>query len=62
MLDEVDVSCPYCGAGFTTLIDCSAGDQQYVEDCQVCCAPIEFSIRTTPDLQLLDYELRRGDD
>lgn len=38
------VSCPYCGEVFETAVDSSAGAQRYVEDCQVCCAPIEFRL------------------
>jgi hypothetical protein len=44
MLEEYDILCPYCGEVFTTTVDLSAGDQQYIEDCQVCCNPIVFSI------------------
>ena len=43
-LDEVRVSCPYCGAGFVALIDSSIQQQQYVEDCRACCAPIDFHV------------------
>jgi hypothetical protein len=38
------VHCPYCGEPFETLIDLSAGSSSYVEDCQVCCQPIEFKV------------------
>ncbi len=38
------VHCPYCGEPFETLLDLSAGSQAYVEDCQVCCQPIEFRV------------------
>jgi len=40
MLDWLPVSCPWCGECFETAVDASAGAQQYVEDCQVCCRPI----------------------
>lgn len=40
MLDAVAVSCPYCGEALEILVDPSAGDQQYTEDCQVCCQPM----------------------
>ncbi len=43
-IETVAVTCPYCGAGFETSIDLSAGDQSYYEDCAVCCAPIQFVI------------------
>ncbi len=44
-LTESTVRCPFCGEAVTILIDTSAGDQSYVEDCQVCCRPmnIDFS-------------------
>ncbi len=44
MLEEVMISCPYCGEAFTVLVDCSAGDQQYIEDCQVCCRPMVLAV------------------
>jgi hypothetical protein len=38
------VECPYCGESFETPIDTSSGSARYVEDCQICCQPIEFSL------------------
>ena len=38
------VQCPYCGESFETTIDLSSGATSYIEDCQVCCQPIEFSL------------------
>jgi Cysteine-rich CPXCG len=38
------VECPYCGESFETSIDTSAGSARYVEDCQICCQPIEFTL------------------
>ena len=32
--------CPHCGAEISMLLDPSAGEQAYVEDCEVCCRPI----------------------
>jgi len=37
------VDCPYCGERFETPVDLTAGSFSYVEDCQVCCRPIELS-------------------
>ncbi|HUO80637.1 MAG TPA: CPXCG motif-containing cysteine-rich protein [Steroidobacteraceae bacterium] len=37
------VDCPYCGERFETAVDLTAGSFSYVEDCQVCCRPIELS-------------------
>src|ERR1700690_2056272 len=38
------VQCPYCGEGFKTQLDTSFGSARHVEDCQICCQPIEFSL------------------
>ena len=46
MLEEISVSCPYCGETFETTVDLSAGDQNYIEDSYVCCRPIQFDVRT----------------
>jgi len=43
------VACPYCGETIDVLIDCSVPEQSYIEDCQVCCAPIVFDIRIGHD-------------
>ena len=39
----VTVQCPYCGESFETAVDGSAGSFRYIEDCQVCCQPIELA-------------------
>ena len=39
-LTEQAISCPYCGETITILVDDSLPEQEYVEDCQVCCRPI----------------------
>jgi len=39
-LEFVDIQCPYCGEVLEIGIDPSAEDQEYVEDCQVCCQPM----------------------
>ena len=62
MLTTRSVPCPYCGERFETTLDCSAGDQDYIEDCQVCCRPIVFAITTDSNGRLLTLEARREDD
>ena len=41
---ERKVRCPYCGELLWVLIDPSIQDQEYIEDCQVCCRPIVFDV------------------
>ena len=43
-------TCPSCGEEIVVPVDASAGeDQEYVEDCPVCCAPVQLSVRLDPD-------------
>ena len=39
----VTVDCPYCGERYQTPVDLTGGSFSYVEDCQICCRPIELS-------------------
>ena len=55
------VQCPYCGEPFETLVDLSAGSAHYIEDCQVCCQPIEMSLEVDDDGALVQLQARRGD-
>lgn len=55
------VNCPYCGEAFETSVDTTAGDCTYVEDCQVCCQPIEMQQRVGADGTLEELVTRRGD-
>jgi hypothetical protein len=38
------IGCPYCGETIEILVDQSLPDQEYVEDCQVCCRPIVLNV------------------
>ncbi|WP_373517810.1 CPXCG motif-containing cysteine-rich protein [Pricia sp.] len=35
--------CPYCWEEISMLVDSSIRKQTYVEDCEVCCNPIEVT-------------------
>jgi hypothetical protein len=35
--------CPYCWEDISMLLDTSVREQTYVEDCEVCCNPIEIT-------------------
>jgi hypothetical protein len=41
--DFVTVACPYCGESIELAVDASAGSATYVEDCPVCCHPMQVS-------------------
>ena len=58
MIEEPSVACPYCGETITVVVDTTAGDQRYVEDCFVCCQPIVLTIVTDDagELETVDAE------
>ncbi len=62
MLEAARIDCPYCGQAFELSIDCSAGGQQYVEDCPVCCQPADISTEVDTDGTLISVSARRGDE
>lgn len=43
-LEEVRIFCPYCGESINVLLNPEDVGQAYVEDCQVCCRPIEMTV------------------
>ena len=56
----VSVQCPHCGEAFETAVDLSAGSFRYVEDCQVCCQPIELAGEVDEDGVFLGATAGRG--
>lgn len=48
-LTEKPIGCPYCGEIITILVDSSLPEQEYVEDCQVCCRPMVLSVYVDAD-------------
>jgi hypothetical protein len=62
VVEEIEAECPYCGEAFETTVDCSAGDQAYIEDCPVCCRPIEFDIRVDGQGGLTSVQVRHQDE
>lgn len=37
--------CPYCWEDISILLDSSVSRQTYIEDCEICCNPIEISVQ-----------------
>lgn len=46
---ETFIHCPYCGESISVMIDDSVTDQQYTEDCQVCCRPMVMDVTVDLD-------------
>ena len=49
MVEDVVVDCPACGEPVVLAVDTTAGDEQdYVEDCPVCCRAMDVFVRCQP--------------
>lgn len=49
-LESVLIQCPYCWEMLDVSVDPSEPEQEYVEDCQVCCRPIVMHVVFDDDL------------
>jgi transcription elongation factor Elf1 len=54
---EHSFNCPYCGEEISMVLDLSVRRQTYVEDCEVCCKPIEVSY-SVEDGSLVSFDAR----
>jgi hypothetical protein len=59
MFDTIRIRCPFCGEAFEAVVDASAGDAEYVEDCPVCCRPIEMRLQVGHDGEVDGLEADR---
>ena len=44
IMEEYFFQCPYCWEQISMLFDSSIKHQIYIEDCEVCCNPIEIKV------------------
>lgn len=44
IMEEQFFQCPYCWQNVSILLDPSIADQTFIEDCEVCCQPIEIHV------------------
>lgn len=58
-LVERRIRCPFCSARMDVVLDLSAGSQSYVEDCAVCCQPMQITFETDND-ELLEIDIDRA--
>ena len=43
------VHCAFCAEPIELVVDLSAGDQEYLEDCSVCCRPLVVRVSVNDD-------------
>jgi len=54
--------CPYCGESNALLVDFSGGSrQEFVVDCEVCCAPIVIRLELRGD-EIISIDVQREND
>lgn len=53
------IECPYCGQAFELAIYTSAGSQQFITDCEVCCRPFEVFAECEAG-EIVSVEVRAG--
>jgi hypothetical protein len=61
MLPTIAVPCPYCGERVELMIDAGNDLQRYVEDCPVCCRPMEVTVAFDAGGELLVSATRDAD-
>ena len=52
ILPTKSIDCPYCGETIELIIDDSLDHQEYVEDCAVCCRPINVIVSVAEDSEI----------
>jgi len=52
-VQRIVVACPYCGELFDTRVDLTCGSFEYVEDCQICCQPINLKVEANDAAELI---------
>jgi len=55
------VQCPYCGESFDAALDLSEPEANYIEDCQICCQPIEFNLQVNDGGTHVQLRVQRTD-
>ena len=59
---EEEIACPYCGESISVWVDEGGGtSQRYVEDCSVCCRPIEIAVEVSEEGSVCVTALRSDD-
>lgn len=57
---EHSFECPYCGEEISMVLDTSVERQKYIEDCEVCCRPIEITY-VVKDGEVVELGARAAD-
>ncbi|MBN8584813.1 MAG: CPXCG motif-containing cysteine-rich protein [Ignavibacteria bacterium] len=53
---EYFYTCPYCWQEVSIILDVSINRQTMIEDCEVCCNPVEFRYEVK-DSEIINFEV-----
>lgn len=54
-MEEYFFQCPHCWEQISMLIDTSQNHQSYIEDCEICCNPIQLTV-TTENQEISNFQ------
>lgn len=57
-----DLKCPYCGEASGSSVDLTDPSSSFIEDCQVCCQPMQVTVRIDNSGKLQQITAKRMDD
>jgi len=52
-------TCPHCWQQISMLIDNSISEQSFIEDCEVCCNPLELNVEFN-DKELSSFDVKQS--
>jgi hypothetical protein len=59
--EYLEFLCPYCSECIGTSVELTGESHSYIEDCQVCCQPLEISLEIGQNGRLRSYSVQRAD-
>ncbi|HSG02167.1 MAG TPA: CPXCG motif-containing cysteine-rich protein [Marinobacterium sp.] len=60
-IETKEFLCPWCGGQISLAIDTTYNDQEYIEECQRCCSPIQVRV-LVPEMEEPQVELSRDNE
>jgi hypothetical protein len=57
----VELQCPWCGEPYGSMLDLTDASRCYIEDCQICCRPIEVRLEVSEQGELDGVSTSRAD-
>ncbi|NMP32443.1 CPXCG motif-containing cysteine-rich protein [Thalassotalea sp. M1531] len=61
-LEEKRIECPHCGHHLHIVLDPTAGDQNYYDECPACCCDIHLDMHIDEVRQKIDLQVDADDE